>query len=43
MFIAMKYRSNLKLGHNGSKSRSQGQILENHVYILEGTDLIQWS
>ena len=26
-----------------SKSRSRGQILENHVYILEGTVLIQYS
>ena len=39
----MKSRSDLKLGHIESKSRSRGQILENHVYILEGTVLIQCS
>ena len=37
----MRSRLNLKVGLIGLKSRSRGQILENHVYILEGTVLIQ--
>ena len=28
MFVLMKYRSSLKMGHVGSKTRSQGQILQ---------------
>ena len=39
----MKSRLVLKLDHVGSKSRSRKQILRNHVYILEGTVLIQCS
>ena len=34
-------RSDLKLGHVGSKTRSLGQILENLVYTLKGTVLIE--
>ena len=43
MFIFMKSRLDLKLDHLGSKRRSRGQILGNHVYILEGTVLSQCS
>ena len=43
MLIIIISRSSLKLGHVGSKTRSQGQILENFVYPLEGTVLIQSS
>ena len=39
----MKLRSDLELGQIRVKKYSQGQILENHVYILEGTVLIQCS
>ena len=40
MFISVKSRPDLKMGHIWSKAKSLGQILENHVYILEGTVLI---
>ena len=46
MFFSIKSSSDLKLGHIVSKIRSRGQILENHVYILEVTVLIKcwgWS
>ena len=36
-------RSSLKVGHVGLEMRSLGQILENLVYTLEGTVLIQMS
>ena len=38
----MNSRADLKLDYIGLKSRSQGQILENNVYILEGSVLIQY-
>ena len=34
-------RTNLKVSYVGSKTRSLGQILKNHVYTLEGIVLIQ--
>ena len=40
MLTPIKSRSSSKLGHVGSKTRSQGQIIENIVYTLEGTVLI---
>ena len=37
MFISLKSRSDLKLGHIGLKARSKGQILENNVYTQESS------
>ena len=41
MFVTMKKRTDLKVGHIGSETRSLGQILENHMYSLAGTVLSQ--
>ena len=43
MIILIKSWSGLRLGHVGLKTRSRGQIIENRVYTLEGTVLIQSS
>ena len=43
MLIIIMSRSGSKLGHVRSKSRSLDQILENFVFTLEGTVLIQSS
>ena len=34
-------RTNLKVGHVGSETRSLGQILKEYVYTLEGMVFIQ--
>ena len=36
MFVLMKSRSNLKMGHIWSKTRSLGQILEKHCVCATG-------
>ena len=36
MFVLMKSLTSLKMGHFGSKSRSQGQILEKHDVCSRG-------
>ena len=36
-------RTCLKVGHVGSKTRSLGQVLKNHMYTLVGIVLIQFA